>query len=322
MVRSSLITWENSGKERKYFDYQRTKPTSRRKTAKYEYASWGNKEHHWNGKFLQTRGYDPSIPGVSFESLVETYKDELKQDFTEIELNQLGDKNGDIISSLLLQWRKDFDISIYDNPYYVFESVSCGLNVTGMIEADKLRNTSPVFHTLMWWDHLDYKPKTILDVGAGVGLSAIWFAYHMPETEVYVAEVNELSIRLLERVRKDLGLKNLHFGDVLDEYDAATFYEVVEHIQSRSDIKTGAPFPWLDKYLTRIKENFVYSTYWTKYDTSVGHFNLYDFGQGLLNNPKTWGRNFHKEIVKRNWSHDRRHDFYGSLPNIFWKKEE
>ena len=319
---NALRTWEVEGKEKKYFDYQHTPPTGRRRTKKFEYVQWGNKEHHYGGKFLQTRGYDPAIPDLSYERLLEIYKDELKTEFSKEELDQLGDRDSKIINDMLQRWRQNFDVLIYDDPYYVFETVSCGLNVTGMIDKSKMRNTSPIFHTLMWWDHLGYVPKTILDVGAGIGISSIWFAYHLPDTDVYVNEVSGLSVRLIERVKKEMDLKNLHIGDQLDSYDAGTFYEVVEHIQAEDNKETGTPFPWLDGYLDRINENFVYSTYWTKYDTSVGHFNLYDFGNGTIDTPRSWGRNFHKAICERGWDHDRRHDFYGSLPNIFWRKEE
>lgn len=317
-----IITWEVEGKKQTYFEYQDNEPTSRRRTRMYEYVQWGDKEHHYNGKFLQTRNFSTKIPGVSYDTLLSIYRDELKNIFSKSELNQLGDKDSEIIKSLLTRWRNSFDVSIYDDPYYVFETVSCGLNVTGMLQKEDLRNTSPVQHTLMWWDHVKFKPKTILDVGAGIGLSSVWFAYFFPDTQVYVDEKNSLSIRLIERVKKELNLNNLHIGDQLDEYDCGTFYEVVEHIQSDYDNRTGTPFPWLDKYLTKIKKNFVYSTYWTKYDTSVGHFDYYDFGDGATQKPRSWGRTFHKQIVKRNWRHDRRHDFYGSLPNIFWKEEE
>jgi len=320
MKSSELITWEVEGKGRKHFDYQNQPPTGRRNTRKYQYVQWGDVEHHWHGGFLQTRGFKPVIPGVTREWLLDVYREELKSEFQPEELDQLGDRDGAIVTDLLKTWREDFNTSVYDDPRYVFETVSCGLNVTGMLTGSKLRNASPILHTLMWWDHLDYTPETLIDVGAGIGLSSIWFAYFMPTTQVYASESNEASVRLIERVRDDLNLSNLHIGDSLETYDCGVFFEVVEHIQSDYDKTTGAPFPWLDTYLERIKTNFVYSTYWSKNEISVGHFDRYDFGNGPLDAPLGWGRKFHKEIVKRGWDHDRRHDFYGSLPNVFWKQ--
>jgi len=319
---NELITWEGKGGKRKYFDYQNEEPTGRRETRMYEYVQWGDKEHHYNGKYLQTRGYDFQIPGVTKDSILEIYRDELSGQFTDTELEQLGDKDSEILSNLLHKWRDSWDLGIYSDPYYVFETVSCGINVTAMLQGDKLRNTSPVIHTLMWWDHLGYEPKTIIDVGAGVGLSSVWMASRYKNTQVYVDEISPLSVQLLRRTKKELGLENLHIGDQLDRYDAGTFYEVVEHIQSPDDPTIGTPFPWTDRYLERLENSFVYSTYWTKNESSVGHFDKYDFGKGVSDKPRTWGREMKKSMNERGWHLDQRPDFYGSLPKFFWRTDE
>ena len=100
-----LITWEGRGNKKKYFKYQDKEPTGRRTTKMYEYVQWGDVEHHYNGKYLQTRGYDFQIPGVTKESILEIYRDELSGQFTDTELEQLGDKDSEILSNLLHKWR-------------------------------------------------------------------------------------------------------------------------------------------------------------------------------------------------------------------------
>ena len=322
-----LSTWETPGrKQKKYFPYQNQTPTGRIRTrggkGKYEHPVWGKHVHHTDGRYYKTIGYTPTLPlQKPKQQLLEWYRDELKSEFTQSDLKWLGEKESPILTELLKDWREKGCINIYDNRYYIFETVSCGLNVTQQVvnTQSQLRITSPPLHTMMYFDFLNYKPKTLIDVGCGIGLSSIWYSYHHPECDVYVDEYNELSVRLINRVKKELNLQNLHIGDKLDEYDCGTFYEVVEHIEGESGV--GTPFPWLDNYLQRIKQNFTYSTYWSKPEDSIGHFMNYDF-DGIklgVENKHKWGKQFHKSLQQRNWIHDKRCDFHGTLPNIFWK---
>ena len=322
-----VSTWENPGrKQKKYFDYQKLPPTGRIRTkkgkGKYEHPVWGKVVHHTDGRYYKTLDYSYQIPLHHFKSqLLRWYKDELKSEFTQSDLEWLGKKESPILDELLKDWKTHGCINIYDNRYYIFETVTCGLNVTQQVTdsyQNQLRISSPPLHTMMWFNHLGYKPRTLIDVGCGIGLSSIWFAYNFPDCEVYVDEHNELSVRLIERVKKELQLFNLHIGDKRNEYDCGTFYEVVEHIEGEPGV--GTPFPWLDNYLHRINHNFTYSTYWSKNESSIGHFNQYEFDGVKIGEEKKsrWSKTFHKSLENRDWIHDKRCDFHGTLPNVFW----
>ena len=315
-----------------YFPYQEhTLPISHRVTKNYRFPQWDVDgdlvEHHQNGKYRRTIGahhWLPELKDLTRDRLLVIIRDEMKDTFSERELSMLGDRCSPILRRLLKEWHTHYDTRIYDDPYYIFETVSCAIHVTAQItnsKRDTLRQTGVVRKNIMYFNHLGYTPRTILDVGCGIGLSSLYMAHNFPNSDIYVDEKNKLSLRILQRLCDEFNIKNVHIGDKLPRYSCGIFHEVIEHIPLAEGSRWGSPYPWLDTYLERFDDNFTYSTWWQKYDTSIGHFNAYliDDGNQCPSNSRHWARNFHQSLKRRDWMMDTRLELQHRMPWFFWR---
>lgn len=326
-IGEDILNWNNSPKKYLSFKYQKNAPSgymvSKKGKGKTEYTFWNNNkfQHHYNGQYQKTVGVCYDIPNFTRKEILDIAKNIIPK---HAHLNLLGvdQKNNHVLKNLESKWHQNKDIAMYDEEDYFFETVNCGINMTAEInQKGNMSGRCAIYNGFMWLDHLvsigDIKePKTIIDVGAGIGISSIYYAYHHPNCTVYVDEANPYSVQFINEACKHLNIKNIIIGDELESYDFGFFFEVVEHIQSNYDTKIGQPFPWADNYLNKIKTGLIYRTYWK--GIHIGHFDKYDF-DGNVVDVKKGGTEFKKCMEKRGWKKDNRHSFFGHKPIFFWK---
>lgn len=317
---------------KKYFKYQAKAPDriykSKNGKGNLDIYQWGNNLHYSGDKWSrsETRNIKFNIKNFR-EKLFSWIEDELKNDFSSEELKLIRERDNSILDNLLSQWRSSYDISIYHDKYYIFETINCGIFVTGKInkgDNSHIGLGSPIFNSLDYLLALGYEPKTILDFGAGIGISSIFYALCFPQSKIYIIEENPLSVKIIKRLIKELNLENIYFGDQLENYDCGLFFESVEHIKdlSRDAENIGAPFPFLDPYFNKINDVIIQSSYWKKNRTSIGHFDRYDFGDGIIEEARKgkWGLDFPKKLKSKfNFIKDNRLQFFQTFPHIFWK---
>jgi tRNA G26 N,N-dimethylase Trm1 len=265
---------------KKYFKYQDEVPDKIYKTKNgkgiHSLYQWGNNLHYngekWNRSEIRNIRFD--IKNFR-EKLFSWIEDELKDDFSTEELKLIRERDNSILDRLLSQWRSSYDISIYHDKYYIFETINCGIFVTGKINKGDISHIglgSPIFNSLDYLLSLGYQPKTILDFGSGIGMSSIFYSLIFPQSQIYIIEENPHSVKIIKRLIKELNLTNIHFGDKLENYDCGLFFESVEHIKdlSRDSENIGSPFPFMNNYFNRINDLIVQSSYWKKNRTSIG----------------------------------------------------
>lgn len=271
----------------------------------YDYYEWNGFEHHEDGKFKDEPSFNPGFAPVDgkFGSRM---KDIIRRvmrrhGYSEDQLKLLFKKEHQILDDLLDLWQSNYDIAIYDDPLYAFETIHCGVHVTGRITNGKRQMTecSTVRHVLCWLRHNGIVPKTILDVGPGIGISSIFLALEFPDSTIYVDEANPLSVDIIKEFCKELSISNVVFGDILPKYDFICMLEVIEHIQSEDDKMMGDPTQWLKERLDKTTL-WCYSTYWRRID-SVGHFPKYRFNGHIETNPKKFKPEFHKMVTGWGW---------------------
>lgn len=255
-------------------------------------------------------------------------------------------KKSALLTQLANEWMSKRDTSIYGDPRYLYESIHCGIYVSGEIhktgsigkwcEIDKL---CKVFDLLK----LKNKNLKIVDLGAGLGLTTIWMAYTMPNSTVYYLDASPESESIVGDMCARGGITNLKFikslGEIEGEIDVATGFEFVEHIEDPVEKGVGKPFLGIDSVLNKIKDNgiFMYSTMWNAEQnngSTIGHFLTYDFDGKRLVMPAgksdVRSRKHHRYFVegmkKRNFHilnggrRGTKWDFKGHTPYCFVKE--
>ena len=258
------------------------------------------------------------ILGFSDRSSFESWLAKYASNFTNVSQAQAlanFQKNSQMLKSLANNWMNNRCVSIYNDPNYIYESLHCGLYVSGEIHKkghvgkwciiDKLCKT---------FDLLGMKNDNLIiaDLGAGIGLTTIWMAYFLPNSKVYYTDASPESILLMKEMCKLANINNLHvvssLSDIKEGYlDVVTGFEFVEHIEDPSRKGVGLPFLGINDALNMLsnKGMFMYSTMWNAEQnngSTVGHFLKYDFDGQVLTMPagksSVRSRKHHRLFVK------------------------
>jgi FkbM family methyltransferase len=70
-----------------------------------------------------------------------------------------------------------------------------------------------------------FRPRTILDLGANIGASVLWFHRHFPDAEIHAVEPDRRSLEKLRRNVAGLPHVTVHHAAVAGESGERTFYE-------------------------------------------------------------------------------------------------
>lgn len=222
-----------------------------------------------------------------------------------------------VLENLYEEWYKDRDVkSLYSNPLYVHETIHCNLHVTCSFgKKGNVDRNAPLDYLLRNFHHLGLHDKNIkiLDLGSGLGLTSLFMAKFMPKATVYYNEINESSRKIFKRLLDISGLKNVvmikNESELPEKLDAVVAIEVVEHVPD-SEFNTGAPFPWLDKFINRIKSGgyLMHRTMWTSEwkQPTLGHFQKYKFDNDLVEKKsktcKEFKKGFDNAIKRRKYT--------------------
>ena len=224
-------------------------------------------------------------------------------------------KGSPLLHNMAVDWMKNRDTSVYGHADYIYESLHCGLYVSGEIHKtgsvgkwcllDKLCKTLDLLK-------LRNKNLIVVDLGAGLGLTTLWMAYFLPNSKVYYVDASPESQQIVEEMCKLKGITNLYTIDKLEdieeeEIDIATGFEFVEHIEDPNRKGFGMPFLGIDPVLKRMSSSgmFMYSTMWNAEQnngSTVGHFLNYDFDGEVVTMPAgkspVRSRKHHRLFVK------------------------
>jgi FkbM family methyltransferase len=85
-----------------------------------------------------------------------------------------------------------------------------------------------------------FQPRTILDLGANIGASVLWFHRRFPGAEIHAVEPDGRALRKLRRNVADLPGVTVHHVALAGEDGRRTFYEA-EHTWSSSLMAEAAP---------------------------------------------------------------------------------
>lgn len=220
--------------------------------------------------------------------------------YTNVNLHQARmnfQKGSLLLSKLAHDWMNNRDTSIYTNKDYIYESIHCGLYVSGEIKKngdigkwcliDKLCKT---IHLL----NLNNKSLTVVDLGAGLGLTSLWMAYVMPKSHIYYVDASPESQQIVKEMSSLGGINNLSVVNTIDEIkgeiDIATGFEFVEHIEDKPGSSIGNPFLGIEDVLKRLSAEgvFMYSTMWNAEQnngSTIGHFLEYKFDNKTITMP-------------------------------------
>lgn len=224
-------------------------------------------------------------------------------------------KGSTLLDQMAQDWMKYRDTSIYTDKNYIYESLHCGLYVSGEIHKsgsigkwcliDKLCKTINLLK-------LHNKQLTVVDLGAGLGLTTIWMAYVMPKSKVYYVDSSPESQMLVKEMCQISNITNLHIingiNDIIEnEVDLVTGFEFVEHIEDQQRKGVGLPFLGIQDYLNKLSNDgmFMYSTMWNAEQnngSTIGHFTQYQFDKELVTMPagksNVKSRKHHKLFVE------------------------
>lgn len=70
-----------------------------------------------------------------------------------------------------------------------------------------------------------FRPRTILDLGANIGASVLWFHRHFPDAEIHAVEADRRSLEKLRRNVASLPRVTVHHVAVAGDSGDRTFYE-------------------------------------------------------------------------------------------------
>jgi FkbM family methyltransferase len=70
-----------------------------------------------------------------------------------------------------------------------------------------------------------FRPRTILDLGANIGASVLWFHRHFPDAEIHAVEPDRRSLEKLRRNVAGIAGVTVHHAAVAGENGERTFYE-------------------------------------------------------------------------------------------------
>ena len=207
-------------------------------------------------------------------------------------------------NALNKDWIKNRDMNaLYSHPDYKWDSLNGSLFDTSATVA-KLIN---------WADRNEVSPKTILDYGAGPGITSIILAASFPEATVSYYEINKDSIRMNEWLRERFNIHNIETIYKIDKrYEMVCMFEVIEHISKN-------PFEEVKRVLnySNKEDLFVYSTLWSAEANgwmSLGHFKYYLFDKWyhITDNP---GRGVEIMLSRLGWKKIAR--LFNNRPHVF-----
>lgn len=256
--------------------------------------------------------------GFSDRNSFETWISAQVSNYVNLPANQVRQnfqKNSAVLQNLANIWMSNRCTSIYGNPDYIYESLHCGLFVSG--EVHKKGNVGKwciIDKLCKTFDLLGMKNDNLIiaDLGAGIGLTTIWMAYYLPNSKVYYTDASPESIMLVKEMCKLANINNLHIVNSLDDIeegylDVVTGFEFVEHIEDPNRKGVGLPFLGINDALNMLSNRgmFMYSTMWNAEQnngSTVGHFLQYDFDGQVLTMPagksKVRSRKHHRLFVK------------------------
>lgn len=244
----------------------------------------------------------PSLKEFGFNSL-EEFKSWLAEESSKItshskeECKSYFSKKSSMLENLAQKWMKSRDTTIYSDKDYLFETIHCSLFVTGEFKKSGiLGKNSGIDNLLRTFHHLGLFDKkiTIVDLGAGLGLTTLFMAKVMPKAKIYYLDASSASAKILKKLIAKAGINNIVFADDIEEcpsvIDVVVAFEFIEHIEDKDVKGTGAPLVGIEDWLTRIPSegHFLYSTMWNAEQnngSTIGHFTKYNFDGNIVQLP-------------------------------------
>lgn len=183
----------------------------------------------------------------------------------------------------------EMDYSFYDSKEYIWTTYTCWNSWT--------KNSTFLFINAL--KTIGYKPKRILDFGAGIGLSTLAIAKAFPEAEVLYYNVGDIQYNVFESLRKSSGLTNVKATrEYLNvDVDVYVAFEVFEHFANPEEVIR----PIAEQESTKM---ICHASSFTQPGT--GHFNQYRFEgkQFAQVNPFTGEKmkDFKEKTLKSEWT--------------------
>ena len=268
---------------------------------------------------------NPMLEDIGFENYqdilntIQSAMIEVGFDESEVRAN-VGPKDPEILETLYGKWYDERDVDwLYSQNAYAFETAHCALRVSSAFtKAGRMSKNCSVDNVIRTFHHLGLQDAslTILDLGAGFGISTLFLAACLPNSTVYYNELNPASRHVFERLLERSGLTNVKFSqtwdytDVPDDVDAVVALEFVEHLPKKNPdgtnkFNTGDPLTDLQPALDKIRKGgyFMYFTMWNSEwnnGKTLGHFLTYDFdGEEIFFEPTDKSRKPHTKYFQK-----------------------
>ena len=156
---------------------------------------------------------------------------------------------------------------------------------------------------------LGHKPQTIMDFGAGIGLSTLQLAKAFPEAQVVYQNLPGLQTDIAIQIFKDNGANN-----VVIKHDLPILADVVLALDTFEHIKN--PLTLLTKVLTQSTKIYVDQSAF-QYPNCVGHYDTYEVN-GRSETPQDTMKAFYKMILEMGY-HKEKMPFFNAIPKVFSK---
>jgi len=235
-----------------------------------------------------------------------------------------------ILEKLSLIWGQNFDCDeLYNNKFYMLETLHCGLHVTSQFGNDGYMSPNSCCEKLiktiyqMGLCHRDMDGKSfqVLDLGSGLGITTLFLSLYLPNSTIYYNEINPPTLNLFKKLIQKSGLKNIKMidhreGEKLSNLDMVVGIEFFEHIQKKGSL--GDPMLLVDVYTQKLNDEgiFIMNTFWDDSKQSIpslGHFEDYIFDGVTVNRLDKGNKHpqkmFNECMKNRGWK---------KLNNVFW----
>ena len=189
-----------------------------------------------------------------------------KKEYIEVFKDLVGYQEDDIYQHCLNivdkyddYWYKTGDLDFYNEKDYIFDAFICFLDYSRGV----LR------YVFNHFNEVNYKPKSILDYGAGIGFTTAMLASKFKNSKIYYYNIGKFQKEVLLKVKDLFNLDNIEvINDIhLKKYDVCCLLEVLEHFKNPKEVLDDV-FKYNSTYLIETNSFTI---------KSAGHFNEYDF---------------------------------------------
>ena len=141
-------------------------------------------------------------------------------------LKMSPNKIKDYEKAITNQWYLDYNESFYGDREYPWLALTFWVDWS-------FENAR---RAIKFMDSIDYVPKKIIDLGAGIGLSTAQMALKYPSAEVVYQNIPSLQERVAKRIFDRHGLSNITYSNNFEnDADVVLGFEVFEHLHEPVD---------------------------------------------------------------------------------------